>query len=107
MLRTLLVDDEPPARDSLRRLLKEHHDVECVGEATNGVEALEKIDELAPDLVFLDIQMPEMDGLEVAACMKTSGPAVIFATAFDEHAIRAFDLAAVDYLLKPIKKDRL
>jgi DNA-binding LytR/AlgR family response regulator len=107
VLRTLLVDDESPARDRLRRLLKDHADVECVGEASNGLEALEKIDELTPDLVFLDIQMPEMDGLEVAAAIPKAGPAVVFATAYDAHAIRAFDLAAVDYLLKPIAKDRL
>jgi two-component system LytT family response regulator len=107
MLRTLLVDDEPPARDRLRRLLKDHADVECVGEACNGLEALERIDDLNPDLVFLDIQMPEMDGLEVAASIPKPGPAVVFATAYDAHAIRAFDFAAVDYLLKPIAKDRL
>ncbi len=106
-LRTLLVDDEPPARDRLRRLLSGHSDVEVVGEAGNGLEALEKIDELRPDILFLDIQMPEMDGLEVAASMPDTGPAVVFTTAFDAHAIRAFELAAVDYLLKPVAKDRL
>lgn len=107
VLRTLLVDDEAPARDRLRRLLSGHPDVEIVGEAGNGVEALEMIDELSPDLVFLDIQMPEMDGLDVAASMADEGPAVAFVTAFDAHAIRAFELAAVDYLLKPVTKDRL
>jgi two-component system LytT family response regulator len=107
MIRTLLVDDEPPARDRLRRLLKDHADVECVGEACNGLEALDRVDELTPDLVFLDVQMPEMNGLEVAASIPKPGPAVVFATAYDAHAIRAFDLAAVDYLLKPIAKDRL
>src|SRR6266542_812748 len=106
-LRTLLVDDEPPARDRLRRLLSGHSDVEVVGEAGNVLEALEKIDELRPDILFLDIQMPEMDGLEVAASMPDTGPAVVFTTAFDAHAIRAFELAAVDYLLKPVAKDRL
>jgi two-component system, LytTR family, response regulator len=107
MLRVLLVDDETPARDRLRRLLVEHADVTCVGEASNGLEALEKIESLAPDLVFLDIQMPELDGLAVAAAIPKPGPTVIFATAFDQHAIRAFELAVVDYLLKPIAKDRL
>jgi two-component system, LytTR family, response regulator len=107
MLRVLLVDDEAPARDRLRRLLGAHADVECIGEAGNGLEALEKIAALAPDLVFLDIQMPELDGLAVAAAIPKSGPSVVFATAFDQHAIRAFELAAVDYLLKPIAKDRL
>ena len=106
-LRTLVVDDEPPARDRLRRLLEDHSDVEWVGEASSGLEALERIAELAPDLVFLDIQMPEMDGLEVAASIPRPGPAVVFATAYDAHAIRAFELAAVDYLLKPVDKDRL
>jgi two-component system LytT family response regulator len=106
-LRVLLVDDEAPARDRLRRLLKDHPFVECVGEAVHGLDALEKIAELSPDLVFLDIQMPEMDGLAVAAAIGEGGPAIVFATAFDQHAIRAFELAAVDYLLKPITKDRL
>lgn len=107
MVRTLIVDDEAPARDRLRRLLKEHADVECVGEATSGLDALEMIERVSPDLVFLDIQMPEMNGLEVAASLPTPGPAVVFATAHDEHALRAFELAAVDYLLKPISKERL
>jgi DNA-binding LytR/AlgR family response regulator len=106
-MRALLVDDEAPARDRLRRLLEDQDDVEYIGEATTGLEALEKIDELGPDLIFLDVQMPEMDGLEVAASIREPGPAVIFATAFDAHALRAFELAAVDYLLKPISKDRL
>jgi two-component system LytT family response regulator len=107
-LRTLVVDDEAPARERLIRLLGEHADVQCVGEADNGITALQKIDELAPDLVFLDIQMPEMNGLEVARSMiARTAPAVIFATAYDIHALAAFDLAAVDYLLKPLARDRL
>jgi two-component system LytT family response regulator len=106
-LRVLLVDDEPPARDRLRRLLSAHRDIEVVGEAADGRTALERIAELGPDLVFLDIQMPEADGLTVAAAIPRDGPAVVFATAFDEHALRAFELAAVDYLLKPIDKARL
>ena len=106
-IRALLIDDEPPARDRLRRLLRAHADVECVGEAGDGLSALELAEETKPDLVFLDIQMPEMDGLAVAAAFSKPGPAVVFVTAFDEHAIRAFDLAAVDYLLKPVSKERL
>lgn len=107
MIRVLLVDDEPPALDRLRRLLSAHADVECVGEARNGLEALSAIDALRPDLVFLDIQMPELDGLGVAEAIPRDGPAVVFATAFDDHAVKAFDLAAVDYLLKPIARERL
>lgn len=107
MLRTLLVDDETPARIRLRRMLDAHTDVVCVGEATNGLQALEKVDELTPDLVFLDIQMPELDGLSVAAALPSSGPKVVFVTAYDAHALRAFELAAVDYLLKPVNKERL
>jgi len=107
MLRTLLVDDEPPARTRLRRMLDAHADVVCVGEATNGLQALEKVDELTPDLIFLDIQMPELDGLSVAAALPTGGPKVVFVTAYDAHALRAFELAAVDYLLKPVNKERL
>lgn len=107
MLRAVLVDDEAPARDRLRRLLRDHPDVQCIGEAENGLDAIQKIEELKPGLVFLDIEMPEMDGLEVAASIAKPGPAVIFATAYDAHAIKAFELAAVDYLLKPIAKERL
>lgn len=107
MIRALIVDDEAPARERLRRLLAAHADVVCVGEAGDGVSALTAFDALRPDVVFLDIQMPELDGLSTAASIPRGGPAVIFATAFDEHAIRAFELAAVDYLLKPIKKERL
>lgn len=107
MIRALVVDDEAPARERLRRLLEPHAEVECVGEAGDGLQALSMIEALRPDVVFLDIQMPEMDGLTVAAALPQAGPAVIFATAFDQHAIRAFELAAIDYLLKPIKKERL
>jgi len=84
MIRTLLVDGEPPAGDRLRRLLKDHADAECVGEACNGLEVLERIDEQNPDLVFLDIQMAEMDGLAVAASIPKPGPAVVFATELNE-----------------------
>lgn len=107
MLRTLLVDDEAPARARLRRMLDVHPDVVCVGEASNGLQALEKVAELTPDLMFLDIQMPELDGLAVAAALPTAGPKVVFVTAYDAHALRAFELAAVDYLLKPVNKERL
>ena len=108
MMRVLLVDDEAPARDKLRRWLEEQADVSIVGECADGLEAAASIAELQPDAVFLDIQMPGMSGLEVAAQLETAqAPLIVFVTAYDEHAIKAFDLNAVDYLLKPYDKDRL
>ena len=107
MIRAIVVDDEQPARERLQRLLAAHPDVACVGEAGDGVAALALVEALSPDVVFLDIQMPELDGLGVADAMPKGGPQVVFVTAFDQHAIRAFELAAVDYLLKPVKKERL
>jgi two-component system LytT family response regulator len=106
-LRVLVVDDEPPARERLKRLLREHADVTCVGEAGDGISALAAIEQLHPDLVLLDVQMPELDGLGVAAALAEGGPAIVFATAHEEHAVRAFELAAVDYLLKPVARERL
>ena len=105
-LRTLIVDDEPLARQRLARLLAALPAIELTGEAANGREAVERIRELKPDLVFLDIQMPGWDGFRVLEELEAS-PYIIFATAFDEYALRAFDLAAVDYLLKPIDPKRL
>jgi two-component system LytT family response regulator len=106
-LRVLIADDEPPARKRLERLLHDQPDVRCVGEAADGVTALEEIERLAPDLVLLDVQMPELDGLGVAAALGEDGPAIVFTTAHEAHAVRAFELAAVDFLLKPISKERL
>ena len=106
-VRTFIVDDEAPARQRLRRLLQARSEVEIVGEASDGVSALEQLRELRPDLVFLDIDMPELDGLAVAEALPADGPAVVFVTAYDEHAVRAFELAAVDYLVKPIVAQRL
>ncbi len=106
-LRALIVDDEAPARGRLRQLLSERPDVEVVGEAEDGVEAIERIQELTPDVVFLDIQMPGCSGLEVAASLGPTRPAIIFCTAFDQHAVDAFELQAVDYLLKPVTRTRL
>jgi two-component system, LytTR family, response regulator len=106
-LRVLLVDDEAPARGRLRQLLSERPDVAIVGEAEDGVEAIERIQELTPDVVFLDIQMPGCSGLDVAASLGPARPAVIFCTAFDQHAVDAFELQAVDYLLKPVTRARL
>jgi two-component system LytT family response regulator/two-component system response regulator LytT len=107
-LRTILVDDEQLARDELRYLLSQIPDVEIVGQAGNGLEALESIDRLEPDLVFLDIQMPGLTGFEVARRL-LDGPVahIIFVTAYDQHAIEAFEVNAVDYLLKPVDPARL
>jgi two-component system, LytTR family, response regulator len=108
VLRVLIVDDEPPARDKLRRWLAEPPDLQIVGECADGIAAAAAIDRLAPDVVFLDIQMPELSGLEVAAQLEPeAAPLIVFVTAFDEHAIKAFELDAVDYLLKPYDKARL
>lgn len=106
-LRVLLVDDEAPARARLRQLLAERPGIDVIGEAEDGVAALERIQDLAPDVVFLDVQMPGCSGLDVAASLGQPRPAVIFCTAFDEHAVDAFELRAVDYLLKPVTRARL
>ncbi len=106
--RTLIVDDEPLARERLRGFLAEDPDIEVVGEASNGREAVGAVLQLQPDLMFLDIQMPEMDGFEVIAALKDKAPpAVVFATAYDQFAVKAFEVHAVDYLLKPFDAERL
>jgi two-component system, LytTR family, response regulator len=107
MIRALIVDDEALARERLRRLLDETGDVEIVGEAEDGLDAMTRIAELAPQAVFLDIQMPGCTGLEVAASLPEPRPHIIFCTAFDQYAIDAFELHAVDYLLKPVSRARL
>ena len=107
LLRALLVDDEPIARRVLREELEELQLAEVAGEAENGVQALEQIERLKPDLVFLDLQMPGMDGFEVIRNLPVRPPAIVIVTAFDQHAIRAFDEGAVDYLLKPVRQERL
>ncbi|MGO9257012.1 MAG: LytR/AlgR family response regulator transcription factor [Bryobacteraceae bacterium] len=107
-MRTLIVDDEPIARQVLREELERFADVEIAGEAANGKEALLKIAELRPDLVFLDLQMPVMSGFEVIQNLTTlPAPFVIIVTAFDQHAIQAFEAGAIDYLLKPVNEARL
>ena len=108
-LRTVLVDDEQLARDELGYLLGQLGGIDVVGQAGNGVEALETIDRLQPDVVFLDIQMPGLSGFEVARRMIVDGPSshIIFVTAYDQHAIEAFEVNAVDYLLKPVDSGRL
>jgi two-component system LytT family response regulator len=105
-MRALIVDDERLARVELRRLLGEHPEVEIVGEASNAEEALALISKIAPDLLFLDIQMPGMSGFELLEHVEDL-PQVIFTTAYDEYAIKAFEVNALDYLLKPIPPDRL
>jgi two-component system, LytTR family, response regulator len=108
VIRTLIADDEPPARDKLARWLGEHADVELVSVAADGIAAAVAIEQLQPQLAFLDIQMPGLNGLEIAAQLEAAtAPLLVFVTAFDEHAVKAFDLNAVDYLLKPYDKERL
>jgi len=104
-LQLLIVDDEPLARRLTREYLVKHPDINIIGEATNGLEAVEAINTLAPDLVLLDIFMPKLNGLEVLELTeRTTG--VIFTTAYDQYALKAFDLHAVDYLLKPFSQTR-
>jgi two-component system LytT family response regulator len=108
MMRVLIADDEAPARDKLRRWLAAQPDVELLPEAADGLAAARLIAASSPDVAFLDIQMPGLNGLEVAAQLEPgSAPLLVFVTAFDEHAIKAFELNAADYLLKPYDKDRL
>jgi two-component system LytT family response regulator len=104
-MRIIIVDDEMLARGVVREYLSEHADVEIVAECANGFEAVKAITELAPDLVFLDIQMPKLDGFEVAE-LAGSKTRYIFATAFDQYAIKAFEFHALDYLLKPFSQQR-
>jgi len=106
-MRVLIVDDEAPARTRLRQLLAAHPDCEIAGEAETGVQAMELTAELKPDVLLLDIQMPGCTGIDVAACLTEPRPHVIFCTAYDQHAVDAFELHAVDYLLKPISRARL
>jgi two-component system response regulator AlgR len=108
-LRVLIVDDEPPARELLRSMLKDIEGFEVAAEAENGRRALEIYDSLQPDIVLLDVRMPGIDGLEVARQLATlpEPPAVIFITAFDEYAMQAFESEAIAYLLKPIRAEKL
>lgn len=107
-LRTLLVDDEPLARDLLRSIVGGIDDIEIVDECNNGREAIDSVMTLAPDLIFLDIQMPQVNGFEVVKALQSDTmPMVIFATAYNQYAIDAFDLHAVDYLLKPFDSERV
>jgi two-component system, LytTR family, response regulator len=106
MIKVLIVDDEEPARIHLRRLLETDAAIHVVGEAANGIEALEQIPELRPDVVFLDIEMPGLNGFEVAGNL-VNPPLIVFATAFDEFAVKAFEENALDYVLKPLQAKRI
>ena len=105
-LRVVIVDDEPLAQQRVADLLAAHDDVEIVGTADTGPSAVETIRRTHPDLVFLDVQMPGMSGFEVARSLGDAMPATVFVTAFDQHALKAFELAALDYLVKPFDDER-
>ena len=107
-LRIIIADDERPAREYLKAILRTINEAELVGEAENGAEAVKKIKELRPDLALLDLQMPEVSGLEAVKLVPPEQlPLIAFVTAFDQYAVQAFELNAVDYLLKPVEKERL
>ena len=106
LIKAIIIDDERPARAELRKLLQAYPEIEILDEAQNSKEAIEKIHEYNPDLIFLDIQMPGKNGFELLADLM-SAPKVIFTTAFDEYALKAFEVNALDYLLKPIDSKRL
>jgi two-component system, LytTR family, response regulator len=107
-VRALIADDEPRARQFMEKLLSEQEELEVVGTARGGVEALSLCHKLKPDVAFLDIHMPDLSGLEVARQLVRAGPpVVVFVTAYDKYAVEAFEVAALDYVLKPIKRERL
>ncbi|HEY6504592.1 MAG TPA: LytTR family DNA-binding domain-containing protein [Chitinophagaceae bacterium] len=107
VFKAIVIDDEPAARRLMKSLLQEHKDVvEIIAEAANGKEAIQKTEELKPDLIFLDIQMPDLTGFEVIERLSTK-PNIIFTTAYEQYAIKAFETFSIDYLLKPIKEERL
>ena len=106
MIRTLIVDDEAPARSRLRQLLRDEKDFQVIAECANGRQAVETIQRDKPDLVFLDVQMPRLTGLEVCEAVIAAGvklPLIVFVTAYDTYALKAFEVHALDYLLKPFK----
>ena len=106
-IRALIIDDEPLAREKVRGFLESESDIEVLAECRDGKEALEALEEHKPDLIFLDVQMPELDGFEVLSNVEPADlPTVIFTTAYDQYALKAFDVHAVDYLLKPFDRER-
>jgi two-component system LytT family response regulator len=106
-IRSLVVDDEALAREALKDILSQLDDIEIVGECSNGFEVVKEVEEKKPDLIFLDIQMPKLDGFDVAELLGEESPFIIFVTAYDEYAIRAFETHALDYLMKPVRAKRL
>jgi two-component system LytT family response regulator len=106
-VRVLIVDDEQPARAGLRRLLEQQVGIAAIDEACDGMAALARIEASRPDALFLDIAMPELSGIELAASLPEPAPAIVFVTAYDQYAIQAFDAGAIDYLLKPFDAARL
>lgn len=107
-IRALIVDDEPLARDRIKRFLRDEDEIALVGECGNGLEAIDVINREKPDLVFLDIQMPEKNGFEVIKALHGKNlPTIIFVTAYDQYALQAFDVHALDYLLKPFNRERI
>src|SRR5258708_28323815 len=108
-IRTVIVDDERLARQRIRRLLENESDVQVVAECRNGYDAIRVVQQTQPDLLFLDIEMPEIDAFAVIEALQEMRrlPYVVFVTAFDKYAVRAFEVRAIDYLLKPVERDRL
>ena len=106
-IEAIIVDDESLARESLKSALEPFEDIEVIGEYSNGFEAVRGVQRLKPDLLFLDIRMPKLDGFDVVELLEKDTPAIIFVTSYDEYALRAFEAEALDYLLKPVKGERL
>ncbi|RZL14999.1 MAG: response regulator, partial [Pedobacter sp.] len=106
MYKTIVIDDEQLARQRIKRLLKEYDEIEIIAEAENGAEGLLLIEQHQPDLIFLDIEMPVLNGFEMLAKL-THQPKVVFTTAYDQYAIKAFEEGSIDYLLKPVELERL
>lgn len=106
-IRSLIVDDEALAREALKDILSQLDDIEMVGECSNGFEVVKEVGEKKPDLIFLDIQMPKLNGFDVVELLGEESPFIIFVTAYDEYAIRAFETHALDYLMKPVRAERL